>query len=294
MSTLVADSKSSGLNGLSVRALLARAWALNWPLTLVVVTHVLLTGAALIGLLVDSRIVTGAPVWLKPMKFAISISVYSITFIWLLSFVKSRPRAARAAANATAIGFVIEIVIIAGQAWRGTSSHFNLTTPLDSWLFRIMGAFIVVVWLGGLALVIILRKENVQPAAFALSLRLGLAISLAGAAVGFVMVVPTGRQIGDYRATGKQPPAMGAHAVGVPDGGQGLPVVGWSTEGGDLRASHFVGLHALQVLPLFGWFVSRRRSRLNGRVQSRLVWVAGEHILAFSYSCCGRHSGVSL
>ena len=38
--------------------------------------------------------------------------------------------------------------------------------------------------------------------------------------------------------------------MGVEDGGAGMPITGWSTEGGDLRIGHFLGVHALQAIPL--------------------------------------------
>ena len=86
------------------------------------------------------------------------------------------------------------------------------------------------------------------------------------------MVTPTAAQLAEAKATGSLP-ITGAHAVGVRDGGPGLPMVGWSTEGGDLRAPHFFGMHAMQILPLLGWWLQRRKKmRESSRVG--LIWTA--------------------
>jgi hypothetical protein len=241
------------------KTLLQRAWLTNRPLTLMGVAMILAFLAALAGILVDHRVITGAPAWLKPAKFAVSVSLYCFTFVWLLGFVETRPRLARFAANVTAVSFIVEMTVILMQAARGTTSHFNVTTPLNTFLWLTMGAFIVVVWTMNLLLAILLLFERIPNRPFAWSLRLGLLVSLVGMGSGFLMVRPTHEQL-VAMAANHGPRIVGAHSVGVADGGPGLPLVGWSTVGGDLRVGHFFGLHAMQVLPFFAWFVARRRN----------------------------------
>ena len=128
-----------------LRHSLQRALAANPALTILGGAMLITFFVALVGVFVDHRVITGAPAWLKPAKFAISVSVYCFTFVWLLGFVESRPRLVRLVANVTVASFIVEMIVIIAQAARGTTSHFNLTTPLNSFLWFTMGAFIVLV-----------------------------------------------------------------------------------------------------------------------------------------------------
>jgi hypothetical protein len=228
--------------------------------------------ASLVGILVDQRIITGVPAWVKPAKFAISISIYSFTLLWFLHFIQGHKRKVRILANGIAVALLIEMIIIAGQAMRGTTSHFNNATPFDRTLYEIMGCSIVFIFLLNIIVAVLLLLQRLPNPVLAWSLRLGLLLSMVGMAVAFLMTQPTAMQMETQRSGGVLS-IVGGHSVGVVDGGPGLPFLGWSTVGGDLRIAHFVGLHALQVLPLFGWLLGRRRfTVLPGLHRVALVW----------------------
>ena len=256
---------------------LRSAFAASPALTVLAAAMLVMFTATLLGIFVDHRVITGAPAWLKPAKFAISVSIYCFTFVWMLGFVENRIRLVRLVANVTAASLMVEMAVILTQAARGTTSHFNQSTPLNTALWFTMGAFIVVVWGMNLLLAIILLIQRMPDRAFAWSLRLGLLISAVGMATAFFMVTPTPEQVVRI-ADGYGARIVGAHSVGVADGGPALPVLGWSTVGGDLRIAHFVGLHALQVLPLLGWLLTRRKwflVLLTASDRLALVWSAG-------------------
>jgi hypothetical protein len=263
------------------RDLLRHAWAFSRPLTLVGVAMLLTLLAALAGVLVDPRVITGAPAWLKPAKFALSISVYCFTLLWLLTFVRGRPRLVALIAWVTAVALLIEMVLIAYAAALGTTSHFNVSTTVSAAVWTTMGLSVVLVWAANLLTIVLLLIQRLPYPAFAWALRLGLIVSFVGMGLAFLMTSPTPEQIQAAGVDGEMPIA-GAHSVGVEDGGTRLPITNWSTTGGDLRVAHFFGMHALQALPLFGFLVAIfRPGWLRSGHRVALVWVVGLSYLGF-------------
>jgi hypothetical protein len=263
------------------RDLLRRAWASSRPLTFVGVSMMLVLVVALIGLLVNPKVITGAPAWLKPMKFALSISIYCFTLLWMLSFVRSRPRLVGLISWVTAISLFAEMVLIACAAALGTTSHFNVSTPVHATVWYTMAAFVMLIWTMNLLTAVFLIIQRMHDPAFALALRLGLVVSLVGMSVAYPMTSETAAQERAAEVAGTEAPIQAAHIVGVEDGGPGLPVTGWSTTGGDLRVPHFIGLHGLQALPLFGYLLALfAPGWLRARHRVALVWTAG-----LSYLC---------
>ena len=251
--------------------MLKRLWQTSPELIATAALMQIVLVVALVGLAVDPRIITGAPAWLKPAKFAVSITIYTITLAWIFTLLPEWVRTRRVVGWLTAVTMVIEIAIIGGQAWRGTTSHFNVGTVADAVLFTIMGTAIFIQTFATIAVAVALWRHRFEDVAVGWALRFGMIITIVGALTGGFMTRPTAAQLDAARA-GERMTIAGAHTVGAPDGGPGLTGTGWSTEHGDLRVPHFVGLHALQVLPLVALWLGRLRVR--GRLRERLVLMA--------------------
>jgi hypothetical protein len=182
----------------------------------------------------DHRQLLGVNLWIKPIKFAISIAIYCFTwplFLQYFPFEKLKTRFI----NYTVFAMAFEMIAIASQAARGQLSHYNTSSIYNSLLFTVMGIVIVSQTL--FAVYIGIRFFKVKPVelspALLWAIRLGIIMAGVFAMEGGIMASHL------------------AHTVGAPDGGPGLPLFNWSRRAGDLRIAHFMGLHALQIVPLF-------------------------------------------
>jgi len=231
----------------------------NRILTLTGGFHWLLVVVLLLIYPFDSRTILGISPWIKPIKFSVSIAIYVWTLAWYMRYLVDRARAVRIISCGVAISMLTEIACIVMQSARGTTSHFNGATTFDAAVFILMGVMIglnamLVVWV----LVLFCKRGLRIPPAYAWGIRCGLLLFLLASVEGGIM-------IGNH-----------AHTVGAPDGGPGLPLINWSREHGDLRVAHFLGMHALQILPFAGYLLGRSRRGESQQVR----YVLG---LAFLY-----------
>jgi len=215
----------------------------------------------LFALAFDARTITGMPAWLKPAKFAISTAIFAASIAWLFRYLPDFQRTKQWIGPALASILLLEVGIIDFQAARGTTSHFNVSTPENGALFAVMGVSIGILWLLSIWILVLLFRQRFKDPVWGWALRLGMLISVLGSATGGLMTMPTNNQLNAMKRH-EHVTTVGAHTVGAPDGGPGLPATGWSKQHGDLRIPHFLGLHALQIIPFLVWW-RRRKSTLK-------------------------------
>jgi hypothetical protein len=188
----------------------------------------------------SDTIVLGINAWIKPMKFFFSIWIFCWTMAWFLAYLNNKRRV-RIYTWVVVIVMIIEQVIITWQAANGRLSHFNITTPFYRSLFVIMGIAIATLtaWTGVMGYYFLKQKQFNAPMPYIWGIRLGIILFVIFSFEGGLMATQL------------------SHTVGAPDGGPGLPIVNWSRQYGDLRVAHFIGIHSLQVIPLFGYYIAR-------------------------------------
>ena len=207
----------------------------------IVIIHLIGTAGCIVGIMVDDRMLLGINIWIKPLKFFISTGIYILTVGYLITLYPFSSIKKHIIRNIVSISLLLEMIIITIQAARGTQSHFNFSTELDSALFGLMGILIAV----NVLVMILFAFETIRLKLYTIgsirwAILLAWLITILGSWVG-------GQMIGQM-----------AHNVGIQDGGPGIPLFNWSTIAGDLRVAHFFGLHGLQITPIFAYFLSKK------------------------------------
>ncbi len=195
--------------------------------------------------------------WYKPTKFALSTFFYSWAMAWFVAYLPSFNTSIFNWSVVVLLGF--EVVYIALQASRGQLSHYNISTPTYSALYFMMAlaASLVTLYTAYVAVLFFASEFTSLPTYYVWAIRLGLVIFVIFSFEGFAM----GSRM--------------AHTVGAADGSKGIPFLNWSLSHGDLRIAHFIGMHALQVLPLLSYYVlkSTRATILVGLIYGLLAFV---------------------
>jgi hypothetical protein len=180
---------------------------------------------------VDDRLFHGIDIWEKPLKFDFALAFYLLTLAffarWLPAGMTART-GYRLYAGVVVAAIAAETVWISGAATYGTASHFNESTPFHAVLYAVMGGLAAVLTSATAVYAVAIARN---PAPLAPAGRAALVLGLTA----FTLAQNGGHWVG-----------------GTPDDSMGVPIFGWSRDGGDLRVPHFFSTHAMHFVPAFG------------------------------------------
>jgi hypothetical protein len=189
---------------------------------------------------IDKSQIMGINSWIKPMKFFLSVGIFAWTMAWLLYYLDQQKQV-RIISKVIVVVMSLELVLISLQAARGETSHYNISSLFNGIVFQTMGIAIIINTAIVFWTFLLFRKENKLPKGYKLGIQLGLFIFVLASLEGFTMI------------------SKMAHTVGAPDGVEGYYFLNWAKQYGDLRIAHFLGLHAIQIVPLFAWYFARNK-----------------------------------
>src|SRR5262249_168805 len=211
-----------------------------------------LIAPTLVAMTLDGRALAGHNVWLKPLRFEIALTVYFATLAWFAGWLPqgvTTTRWYRIYSACVVWAIAAEMIWIGGAASLGIASHFNESSPILGWTYRVMGGLGVLLTSSALVYgILILRNPNSRlDPAFKLSVGLGLVLT-------FVLTVA----VAGYMAN------SGGHFVGSGSTtSPGAPLMGWARDRGDLRVAHFFATHAMHFIPAVGFLTSLSLSKTS-------------------------------
>ncbi|MDN3585996.1 hypothetical protein QWY86_04915 [Pedobacter aquatilis] len=184
----------------------------------------------------EHRQIMGINLWIKPLKFAVSIGIYAISWSAILSYFPQQS-IIRRFARFTVFALCFEMLAISSQAARGELSHFNQSGIYNSTVYSLMGTIITAQTVFSIIVSIPMFQSMPQKIGYAMAwaLRFGIATS--------ILFALQGGYIGYHMS----------HTIGGTDGSKGILILNWNRQYGDLRIAHFFGIHALQIIPLSIW-----------------------------------------
>lgn len=214
---------------------------------------VALIAPTLVAFGLEERTIDGTNMWLKPLKFQISLALYLFTLTLFARWAPKTLTQARwypAYSTAVVTAIALEMAWIGGAASLGTASHFNDSSPFWMVAYAAMGVAAVVLTSASLVLGIFILRDG--RSALSPAMRAALAQGLIAT---FVLTLLAAGYMS----------SSGSHFVAIaPDRAEMLPVMGWARNGGDLRVPHFFATHAMHFVPLFGlvsaWAFGRGRT----------------------------------
>jgi hypothetical protein len=241
----------------------------------IVIVHLVLAIVSITSSFMDDRTLMGVNVWMKPLKFSISVAIYILTVGFLMTLYPFSKKKKNLINNIVCWTLLIELGLIIYQASGGVQSHYNISNPFDGLIFTAMGILIAInVIIMALFIFETIRLKLKTAKLLQWAILLGWVIVFFGSWVG-------GQMISEM-----------SHNIGIEDGGPGLPLVNWSTIAGDLRVAHFFGLHGLQIIPILALLISNK-SKTSARNQIIIVTVFGiAYALCIGYTFYQAKQGV--